>query len=50
MIDKFRYQAPFGIFGKLAEMLFLTQYMKKLLLTRNVYLKQAAEAGQMSAI
>jgi ligand-binding SRPBCC domain-containing protein len=43
MIDLFTFRAPLGILGRLAEILFLTRYMKGLLLTRNGYLKQAAE-------
>ncbi|WP_126631802.1 SRPBCC family protein [Dictyobacter alpinus] len=49
MIDDFRFQAPMGIFGRLAEVLFLTQYMKKQLVTRNAYLKQTAEAEVVKA-
>jgi ligand-binding SRPBCC domain-containing protein len=45
MIDLFTFRAPLGILGRLAEALFLTRYMKKMLLTRNGYLKQVAEAG-----
>src|SRR5258708_17240393 len=45
MIDLFAFRAPLGVFGKLAETLVLTRYMKALLLTRNRYLKQVAEAG-----
>ena len=45
MIDLFTFCAPFGILGRLAETLILTRYMKGLLLTRNRYLKQVAEAG-----
>ena len=45
MIDLFAFRAPLGILGRLAEVLFLTSYMKKLLLRRNRYLKQVAEAG-----
>lgn len=45
MIDLFTFRAPLSILGRLAEMLVLTRYMKGLLLTRNRYLKQAAEAG-----
>ena len=45
MIDLFAFRAPLGILGKLAETLVLTRYMKGLLLTRNRYLKQVAEAG-----
>ena len=50
MIDLFAFHAPLGILGKLAETLFLTHYMKGLLLTRNRYLKQVAEAGTDAAI
>ena len=44
MIDVFTFQAPLGILGKLAEILFLTRYMRILLLSRNRYLKQVAES------
>jgi ligand-binding SRPBCC domain-containing protein len=45
MIDLFTFRAPLGILGRIAETLVLTRYMKGLLLTRNTYLKQAAETG-----
>lgn len=45
MIDVFTFRAPLSILGRLAETLVLTRYMKGLLLTRNKYLKQVAEAG-----
>lgn len=44
MIDLFTFRAPLGILGRIAEALFLNGYMKRLLLTRNRYLKQVAEA------
>jgi ligand-binding SRPBCC domain-containing protein len=44
MIDQFTFRAPFGLLGRVIETLVLTRYMKNLLLTRNTYLKQAAEA------
>jgi ligand-binding SRPBCC domain-containing protein len=44
MLDTFTFQAPLGILGRVAETLFLTRYMKNLLLSRNHYLKQMAEA------
>lgn len=44
MIDTFTFRAPFGILGRVVEALILTRYMHGLLLTRNRYLKQAAEA------
>lgn len=45
MIDVFTFRAPLGVLGRLAETLFLTHYMKGLLLSRNRYLKQVAESG-----
>lgn len=43
MEDVFSYTSPFGIFGKIADMLFLKTYMKKLLQTRNTMVKAFAE-------
>ena len=43
MIDKFHFQSPYGIFGKLANVIFLKGYMTYLLVTRNGFLKQKAE-------
>ncbi|MGB6269315.1 MAG: SRPBCC family protein [Olleya sp.] len=43
MIDKFHFKSPVGIFGKLANVLFLKKYMTTLLTTRNQFLKQKAE-------
>jgi ligand-binding SRPBCC domain-containing protein len=48
MIDQFMFRAPFGLLGRVVETLVLTRYMKNLLLTRNRFLKQAAEAGTHS--
>ena len=45
MVDHFSFRAPLGVLGSIAEKLFLTRYMRGLLVTRNQYLKQAAEAG-----
>jgi ligand-binding SRPBCC domain-containing protein len=50
MIDTFTFRAPWGPLGRLAEMLVLTRYMKGLLVTRNRYLKQVAEADTTSPI
>jgi len=49
MIDLFTFRAPLGILGRVAEVLVLTHYMKGLLLRRNRYLKQVAEAGMDAA-
>ena len=44
MIDIFDFKSPFGIFGKVANQLFLIRYMTNLLKERNAILKQEAEA------
>jgi ligand-binding SRPBCC domain-containing protein len=45
MIDLFFFRAPFGALGWVVEKLILTRYMTGLLLTRNSYLNQVAEAN-----
>lgn len=44
MHDKFYFEAPYGIFGKLAALLFLKRYLRKFLLRRNATIKAAAES------
>lgn len=43
MIDRFEFQSPLGIIGKIFDALFLKNYMKKFLLERNSLLKINAE-------
>ncbi|MCV9885730.1 SRPBCC family protein [Metabacillus halosaccharovorans] len=43
MLDTFDYTSPFGIIGRLADQLFLEQYMKEFLIKRNRYIKKIAE-------
>jgi hypothetical protein len=43
MLDVFIFESPFGILGKLANLLFLTNYMTDLLEKRNQVVKQVAE-------
>ena len=43
MIDRFGFESPFGILGQFVNCLFLTRYMKKLLETRNLALKERLE-------
>ncbi|MBU2930100.1 SRPBCC family protein [Winogradskyella psychrotolerans] len=43
MIDRFQFQSPLGILGKIANFMFLERYMRNLLKTRNEYLKLKAE-------
>ncbi len=46
MIDEFKFAAPIGLLGKIAEMFFLKAYMKKLLLIRNGEIKNVAEGDE----
>jgi ligand-binding SRPBCC domain-containing protein len=43
MTDRFDYESPFGILGKIANILFLEKYMTNLLITRNAMVKEFAE-------
>jgi ligand-binding SRPBCC domain-containing protein len=43
MRDIFDYESPFGIFGRIADALFLERYMKRILTERNLLIKEAAE-------
>lgn len=43
MIDKFHFESPYGVLGKLTNSLFLKNYMADLLKTRNYFLKLEAE-------
>ncbi len=43
MRDVFAFAAPFGIIGRMAEWIFLTQYMRRFLESRNALIKEAAE-------
>lgn len=44
MTDIFEYQSPFGVFGKVADYLFLEKYMTALLNKRNQIIKEFAES------
>ncbi len=43
MTDIFKYASPLGILGRLADVLFLKLYLRKLLVTRNNVIKEYAE-------
>jgi ligand-binding SRPBCC domain-containing protein len=43
MTDKFFFESPYGLIGKFVNVLFLKRYMRKLLVTRNQFLKEIAE-------
>lgn len=50
MTDRFEYESPFGIFGKIFNKLVLTSYMKKFLLERNSVIKEFAETEKWKSI
>jgi len=43
MTDAFDYTSPYGIFGRIADAVFLKRYMTNLLLKRNAIVKAFAE-------
>ena len=47
MKDIFNYKSPLGILGKLADSLFLEEYMRNLLLVRNEVVKGYAERAKV---
>jgi ligand-binding SRPBCC domain-containing protein len=44
MTDIFMYESPMGLFGKMADQLFLKTYMRKFLEARNAIIKEFAES------
>lgn len=44
MVDRFEFQSPFGILGRIVDQLFLTAYMRRFLIRRNHILKHLAES------
>jgi ligand-binding SRPBCC domain-containing protein len=50
MTDRFDFEAPLGILGKIASQLFLLNYMKQLLEERNRIIKRAAESDEWKAL
>lgn len=44
MIDIFAFESPFGMLGRLFNNIFLTNYLRKFLLERNVMIKKEAES------
>jgi len=50
LIDLFSFESPYGGLGKLANNLFLTRYLKKLLELRNQMIKEYAESEKWKFI
>ena len=48
MTDVFEFKAPLGLLGQLSEIVFLKNYMKRFLITRNKVLKSIAESNEWS--
>jgi ligand-binding SRPBCC domain-containing protein len=46
MKDVFTYKAPYNLLGRIAERLFLSRYLRQLLVKRNGIIKTHAESGQ----
>ncbi len=47
MLDEIRYTVPYGILGKLFDVLFLQRHLRKLITTRNLALKEFAESQHL---
>ena len=50
MTDRFEYESPFGILGKVFNKLVLTSYLEKFLLERNRIIKEFAETEKWKTI
>ena len=50
MIDEFSFESPHGVFGKILNRLFLTSYMKTLILKRNETIRAYAESTKWEAL
>jgi ligand-binding SRPBCC domain-containing protein len=46
MVDKFDFASPMGILGRIGDRLFLTNYLKKLLIKRSEIIKTVAETDE----
>ena len=50
MTDVFEYQSPFGILGKLVDIIVLESYMTKLLIKRNKTIREFAESDKWKQV
>ncbi|HRH49574.1 MAG TPA: SRPBCC family protein [Panacibacter sp.] len=50
MIDEFSFEAPYGFIGKFFNYIFLTAYMKALLMQRNCVIKEFAETEKRKTV
>jgi hypothetical protein len=49
MLHFFDYESPLGFLGTFADFLFLKNYMTRLLLNRNMVIKEVVESGKWKA-
>lgn len=50
MTDVFNFTSPYGLLGKVADAIFLKNYMRKFLHTRNIIIKEFAESDRWNEI
>ncbi len=50
LVDVFEYESPFGVFGRIADKLFLEKYMTDLLVKRNQTIKDFAETDSWKSL
>jgi ligand-binding SRPBCC domain-containing protein len=50
MKDRFHFESPFGILGKIFNQIILTKYMKDLLIKRNNVIKEFAESDKWKSV
>ncbi len=50
MRDRFDYESPLGLLGRMADRLFLEEYMRSFLISRNRILKRVAESEEWRAL
>lgn len=46
MLDRFEFESPFGILGKVVDRVFLSRYMRGFIVRRNEALKRLAESDE----
>lgn len=50
MIDKINFESPYGLIGKMANLLFLRSYLERFLIKRNEVIKAYAETQKWKAV
>ena len=50
MTDIFKFESPFGLAGRLFNMIVLTKHLKNLLVKRNAVINEFAETGKWQTV